>query len=199
MVATAGFEKKYPAAAVVPQKITFDNATQAPLVKSVDIDGRRSRWLRSLGSRRTRRSGSLGRPLPTSRGERHSGRRRRCPDSRRPLPAADQARLPSTLEDLRRASHAAGSGHNADPREVRRALLEAGHLPAVCGADFKVSERGTFVIMGLSGSGKSTLVRCLARLIEPTASEIVLDGEDLRGMTLLAQSISAPREEGGLR
>ena len=26
-----------------------------------------------------------------------------------------------------------------------------------------------FVVMGLSGSGKSTLVRCLTRLIEPTA------------------------------
>ena len=38
-VATAGFEKKYPAAAAVLQKITFDNATQAPLIKRVDIDG----------------------------------------------------------------------------------------------------------------------------------------------------------------
>jgi len=34
--------------------------------------------------------------------------------------------------------------------------------------------------MGLSGSGKSTLVRCMSRLIEPTAGEIEFDGEDLR-------------------
>jgi glycine betaine/proline transport system ATP-binding protein len=35
------------------------------------------------------------------------------------------------------------------------------------------------VIMGLSGSGKSTLVRCLSRLVEPTAGEIAFDGRDL--------------------
>ena len=33
--------------------------------------------------------------------------------------------------------------------------------------------------MGLSGSGKSTLVRCLNRLIEPTAGEIKIRGEDV--------------------
>ena len=33
--------------------------------------------------------------------------------------------------------------------------------------------------MGLSGSGKSTIIRCLSRLVEPTAGEIILDGEDL--------------------
>ena len=33
--------------------------------------------------------------------------------------------------------------------------------------------------MGLSGSGKSTLVRCLSRLIEPTAGEILFNGENL--------------------
>jgi glycine betaine/proline transport system ATP-binding protein len=36
-----------------------------------------------------------------------------------------------------------------------------------------------FVIMGLSGSGKSTMVRCLSRLIEPTAGEVIYDGHDL--------------------
>jgi glycine betaine/proline transport system ATP-binding protein len=33
--------------------------------------------------------------------------------------------------------------------------------------------------MGLSGSGKSTLVRCINRLIEPTAGKIIVDGEDV--------------------
>ena len=44
---------------------------------------------------------------------------------------------------------------------------------------FNVRRGETFVVMGLSGSGKSTLVRCLNRLIEPTAGEIFIDGEDI--------------------
>lgn len=35
------------------------------------------------------------------------------------------------------------------------------------------------VVMGLSGSGKSTLIRHLNRLIEPTAGELLIDGEDV--------------------
>src|SRR5690606_13745987 len=37
----------------------------------------------------------------------------------------------------------------------------------------------TTVIMGLSGSGKSTLIRHFNRLIEPTAGEVLVDGEDV--------------------
>ena len=44
---------------------------------------------------------------------------------------------------------------------------------------FDVSRGETFVVMGLSGSGKSTLVRCLIRLIEPTAGGVVVDGTDI--------------------
>ena len=42
---------------------------------------------------------------------------------------------------------------------------------------FDVAPGEVFVVMGLSGSGKSTLVRCLTRLIEPTAGDVVIDGE----------------------
>ncbi len=52
--------------------------------------------------------------------------------------------------------------------------------------------------MGLSGSGKSTLIRCLTRLIEPTAGEVLLDGEDVgkasRGAT--ARAAAAPVLDG---
>jgi glycine betaine/proline transport system ATP-binding protein len=44
---------------------------------------------------------------------------------------------------------------------------------------FDVQPGEIFVVMGLSGSGKSTLIRCLTRLIEPTAGEVLLDGEDI--------------------
>ena len=45
--------------------------------------------------------------------------------------------------------------------------------------DLEVRAGEIFVIMGLSGSGKSTLVRCLSRLVEPTAGEILFNGENL--------------------
>jgi glycine betaine/proline transport system ATP-binding protein len=47
---------------------------------------------------------------------------------------------------------------------------------------FSVARGETFVVMGLSGSGKSTLIRCLSRLIDPTAGEVLLNGEDLLAM-----------------
>ncbi len=59
------------------------------------------------------------------------------------------------------------------------ALLEAGLIGAVRDASFAVAEGEIFVIMGLSGSGKSTLVRCLSRLIEPTAGAIIFENQDL--------------------
>ncbi|QKC98858.1 quaternary amine ABC transporter ATP-binding protein [Mesorhizobium sp. NZP2298] len=36
-----------------------------------------------------------------------------------------------------------------------------------------------FVIMGLSGSGKSTMLRCINRLIDPTAGRILVNGQDI--------------------
>lgn len=50
-------------------------------------------------------------------------------------------------------------------------------------AEFAVEQGEIFVIMGLSGSGKSTLVRLLNRLIEPTAGEILWNGDDIVKMS----------------
>jgi len=46
-------------------------------------------------------------------------------------------------------------------------------------ASFDIITGEIFVIMGLSGSGKSTMVRMLNRLIEPTAGQVLIDGEDI--------------------
>jgi glycine betaine/proline transport system ATP-binding protein len=59
------------------------------------------------------------------------------------------------------------------------ALNKAGVVAAVRAANLEIHEGEIFVIMGLSGSGKSTLVRCLSRLVEPTAGEILFEGRDL--------------------
>ncbi|MFD7285049.1 glycine betaine/L-proline ABC transporter ATP-binding protein [Streptomyces sp. NPDC059863] len=57
-----------------------------------------------------------------------------------------------------------------------------GCTAAVRDVSFDVRKGEVFVVMGLSGSGKSTLVRCLTRLIEPTAGAIAIDGEDVLSM-----------------
>ena len=62
--------------------------------------------------------------------------------------------------------------------ELSRAELKekTGCVVGVRDVSFDVAPGEVFVVMGLSGSGKSTLVRCLTRLIEPTAGEVVIDG-----------------------
>ncbi len=58
-------------------------------------------------------------------------------------------------------------------------LARTGHTVGLRDISLRVDRGETFVVMGLSGSGKSTLVRCLNRLIEPTAGTVRLDGEDV--------------------
>ena len=58
-------------------------------------------------------------------------------------------------------------------------LAGAGLIGAVRDASLEVYEGEIFIIMGLSGSGKSTLVRCMSRLIEPTAGRVMFEGQDL--------------------
>ena len=63
-------------------------------------------------------------------------------------------------------------------------LLERhGHVLALKNIDLDIPARQVQVIMGLSGSGKSTLVRHVNRLIEPTSGEVLVDGDDVLGMS----------------
>ena len=59
---------------------------------------------------------------------------------------------------------------------------ELGAVVGLHDVSFEVQRGQTFVIMGLSGSGKSTMVRCLIRLIDPTAGTIVIDGHEITAM-----------------
>ncbi len=58
------------------------------------------------------------------------------------------------------------------------------HGVGVADVSFDVNEGEILVVMGLSGSGKSTLVRCINRLIEPTAGKVIVDGQDVTGLSI---------------
>ncbi len=79
----------------------------------------------------------------------------------------------------RNASAIVGSDKADLPRD--QLLAETGCVAAVRDVSFAVQPGEMFVIMGLSGSGKSTLVRCLVRLIEPTAGRITIGDVDVTG------------------
>ncbi len=62
-------------------------------------------------------------------------------------------------------------------------LKNHGHVIGLNNINLDIPARGIQVIMGLSGSGKSTLIRHINRLIEPTAGEMIVDGEDVLTMS----------------
>ncbi|MFO7172760.1 MAG: glycine betaine/L-proline ABC transporter ATP-binding protein [Bacillota bacterium] len=75
-------------------------------------------------------------------------------------------------------------------------MARTGHSVGLYNVSLSIGEGEVFVIMGLSGSGKSTLIRCLNRLIEPTAGEIRLRGQNLldldeKGLRALRQRTMA--------
>ena len=101
------------------------------------------------------------------------------PEPHRVPPSGDAAlSVREPLEDLRQGP--TGSSATPDADLSRADLKEkTGCVVGVKDVSFDVAPGEVFVVMGLSGSGKSTLVRLLTRLIEPTAGEVVIDGDDI--------------------
>jgi phosphonate transport system ATP-binding protein len=54
-----------------------------------------------------------------------------------------------------------------------------GGTQALTDVTFSVKPGEFLAVIGLSGSGKSTLLRCINRLIEPTAGQIIWNGQDI--------------------
>lgn len=52
---------------------------------------------------------------------------------------------------------------------------------AVVEVSFELKPGEFAVVLGQSGAGKPTLMRCINRLVEPTAGRIVLNGEEITG------------------
>lgn len=63
---------------------------------------------------------------------------------------------------------------------------ETGANVGLAGVDAQIPTGQITCIMGLSGSGKSTLVRHLNRLIDPSAGEILVDGENILSLSMPA-------------
>ena len=66
-------------------------------------------------------------------------------------------------------------------------------VPVLRDIDLDVSPTGITAIIGPSGTGKSTLIRCINRLVEPTAGEVRFHGVDLARLNRRALRVARRR------
>src|SRR5688572_13985439 len=69
-------------------------------------------------------------------------------------------------------------------------------VPVLRAVDLKVAPTGITAVIGPSGTGKSTLIRCINRLVEPTAGEILFHGVDV--IKLNRRELRATRRRIGM-
>jgi ABC-type transport system involved in Fe-S cluster assembly fused permease/ATPase subunit len=70
--------------------------------------------------------------------------------------------------------------------EVRFAQVEFGYDPRrriLHGIDFTIAPRTTCAVVGATGAGKSTLARLLFRFYDVQGGAVLLNGQDIRGLT----------------
>jgi oligopeptide/dipeptide ABC transporter ATP-binding protein len=72
-------------------------------------------------------------------------------------------------------------------------LSKSENLVAVNDVSFTLGRGETLGLVGESGSGKTTVGRCVLRLLEPTAGEVLLDGRDITRLDTTAMRNLRPR------
>ncbi|GGF23025.1 ABC transporter ATP-binding protein [Youhaiella tibetensis] len=70
-----------------------------------------------------------------------------------------------------------------DGKSKAEVQAETGQVVGLDAVSLDIARGQIFVVMGLSGSGKSTLIRHVNRLIEPTAGDIFVGGENVLAMS----------------
>lgn len=82
-------------------------------------------------------------------------------------------------------SHAQSSGSATKRNITIRGLVKEYKkgVPVLKGIDLDIHGEGITAIIGPSGTGKSTLIRCINRLIDPTAGQILFQGQDLAALS----------------
>jgi osmoprotectant transport system ATP-binding protein len=63
--------------------------------------------------------------------------------------------------------------------ELRNLTRHYGEIVAVEDVSLTVNDNELLVLLGSSGSGKTTTLQMINRLVEPTAGQVLLDGEDV--------------------
>lgn len=63
--------------------------------------------------------------------------------------------------------------------QVRGLKKHFGHLEVLRGIDIDIHKGEVVAVIVPSGSGKSTFIRCLNRLEEPTAGEVIFEGQQI--------------------
>jgi ATP-binding cassette subfamily B protein len=93
--------------------------------------------------------------------------------------------VPAEIADAPGAAPPATVRGEIEFRDVEFAYGEAGNGPPVLKSiNLRIPAGATVAVVGRTGSGKSTLVQLLARLFDPSAGTILLDGRDIRTLPL---------------
>jgi oligopeptide transport system ATP-binding protein len=96
------------------------------------------------------------------------------------------------VDTTRRTTHARGGDPLVAVRGLTKRFSGGGtkslfgrseDVVAVDGVSFEIWPGETLGLVGESGSGKTTAGRCVLRLVEPTAGEIVFDGQEVTALS----------------